>query len=126
MNATMRCMTLQDILKKHGITELRAFIERAGLSSRQQAWSLWHGEAGVGKVMAQRLHERLKIPIVELIMVDPVPYTGGQFVAIPEFQSIGTTVGQLFAAVVAGQSSVDDALAQAQSVTAREMRRAGY
>jgi len=58
--------------------------------------------------------------------VDPVPYTGGQFVAIPELQSIGTTVGQLFAAVVAGQSTVDDALAQAQSVTEREMRRAGY
>ena len=58
--------------------------------------------------------------------VDPVPYTGGQFVAIPEFQSIGTTVGQLFSAVIAGQSSVDDALGQAQSVTEREMRRAGY
>ena len=54
--------------------------------------------------------------------VDPVPYTGGQFVAIPEFQSIGTTVGQLFSAVIAGQSSVDDALAQAQSVTEREMK----
>ncbi|PZQ52262.1 MAG: sugar ABC transporter substrate-binding protein [Rhodovulum sulfidophilum] len=58
--------------------------------------------------------------------VDPVPYTGGQFVAIPEFQSLGTTVGQLFSAVIAGQSSVDDALAQAQSVSEREMRRAGY
>ena len=58
--------------------------------------------------------------------VQPVPYTGGQFVAIPEFQSIGTTVGQLFSAVIAGQSSVDDALAQAQSATEREMRRAGY
>ena len=58
--------------------------------------------------------------------VKPVPYTGGQFVAIPEFQSIGTTVGQLFSAVVAGQSTVDDALAQAQSTTQREMRRAGY
>ncbi len=58
--------------------------------------------------------------------VQPVPYTGGQFVAIPEFQSIGGTVGQLFAAVVAGQSSVDDALSQAQSATEREMRRAGY
>ncbi|MBB5223770.1 sorbitol/mannitol transport system substrate-binding protein [Amaricoccus macauensis] len=58
--------------------------------------------------------------------VKPVPYTGGQFVAIPEFQSIGTTVGQLVAAVIAGQSSVDDALAQAQSTTEREMRRAGY
>ena len=51
-----------------------------------------------------------------------MPYTGGQFVAIPEFQSIGTTVGQLFSAVIAGQSSVDDALAQAQSATEREMR----
>jgi sorbitol/mannitol transport system substrate-binding protein len=58
--------------------------------------------------------------------VKPVPYTGGQFVAIPEFQAIGTNVGQLFSAVVAGQSSVDDALAQAQAATVREMTRAGY
>ena len=58
--------------------------------------------------------------------VKPVPYTGGQFVAIPEFQAIGTNVGQLFSAVVAGQSSVDDALTQAQTATVREMTRAGY
>jgi hypothetical protein len=75
MNATMRCMTLQEILKQHGITELRDFMERAGIPSRQQAWSLWHGEAGVGKVMAKRLHERLQIPLEELLEVDPVPYT---------------------------------------------------
>ena len=58
--------------------------------------------------------------------VKPVPYTGGQFVAIPEFQGLGTTVGQLFSAVLAGQSSVDDALAQAQTTAVREMTRAGY
>jgi sorbitol/mannitol transport system substrate-binding protein len=58
--------------------------------------------------------------------VQPVPYSGGQFVAIPEWQSIGTTVGQLFSAAVAGQSSVEDALAQAQSIVTREMTRAGY
>lgn len=58
--------------------------------------------------------------------VKPVPYTGGQFVAIPEFQGLGTTVGQLFAAALAGQSSVDDALAQAQNIATREMTRAGY
>jgi sorbitol/mannitol transport system substrate-binding protein len=58
--------------------------------------------------------------------VQPVPYTGGQFVAIPEFQAIGTQVGQIFAAVIAGQSSVDDALAQAQAITEREITRAGY
>ena len=55
-----------------------------------------------------------------------MPYVGGQFVAIPEFQGIGTTVGQLFSAALAGQSSVADALAQAQDVTTREMTRAGY
>ena len=58
--------------------------------------------------------------------VKPVPYVGVQFVAIPEFQGLGTTVGQLFSAALAGQMSVDDALAQAQSVATREMTRAGY
>ena len=58
--------------------------------------------------------------------VKPVPYTGVQFVAIPEFQGLGTTVGQLFSAALAGQSSVDDALAQAQQVSVREMKRGGY
>ena len=58
--------------------------------------------------------------------VKPVPYVGVQFVAIPEFQGLGTTVGQLFSAALAGQMSVDDALAQAQSVSEREMTRGGY
>jgi sorbitol/mannitol transport system substrate-binding protein len=58
--------------------------------------------------------------------VDPVPYVGVQFVAIPEFQAIGTNVGQLFSAALAGQISADDALAQAQDATLRDMTRAGY
>jgi len=58
--------------------------------------------------------------------VDPVPYVGVQFVAIPEFQAIGTNVGQLFSAALAGQVSADDALAQAQEATLRDMTRAGY
>ena len=40
--------------------------------------------------------------------------------------AIGTNVGQIFAAVIAGQSSVDDALSQAQQVTQRDMVKAGY
>ncbi len=58
--------------------------------------------------------------------VQDIPYTGGQFVAIPEFQGIGTAVGQQFSAALAGQSSADDALAAAQANTTREMARAGY
>ncbi|HEY5081093.1 MAG TPA: sugar ABC transporter substrate-binding protein [Bauldia sp.] len=58
--------------------------------------------------------------------VKPVPYTGVQFVAIPEFQGLGDTVGQLFSAALAGQSSVDDALKQAQDVATRTMTKGGY
>ncbi|KMK66218.1 sugar ABC transporter substrate-binding protein [Puniceibacterium sp. IMCC21224] len=58
--------------------------------------------------------------------VDPVPYTGVQFVAIPEFQGIGTAVGQQFSAALAGQMSAEDALAAAQKLATREMTRAGY
>jgi len=58
--------------------------------------------------------------------VKPVPYTGVQFVAIPEFQGLGTTVGQQFSAALAGQSTVDAALASAQATAVREMTRAGY
>jgi len=58
--------------------------------------------------------------------VDKVPYTGVQFVAIPEFQGLGTTVGQIFSAALAGSSTVDDALAQAQTAATDEMTQAGY
>ncbi len=58
--------------------------------------------------------------------VKQVPYVGVQFVAIPEFQGLGTSVGQLFSAALAGDTSVDDALAAAQAVTTREMTKAGY
>ena len=58
--------------------------------------------------------------------VDPVPYVGVQFVAIPEFQGIGTAVGQQFSAALAGTTSLDDALAAAQQLTVDEMTRAGY
>lgn len=57
---------------------------------------------------------------------DPVPYTGVQYVAIPEFQGIGTQVGQAVAAALAGQSTVAEALASAQDATVRTMQQAGY
>ncbi|WP_263262422.1 sugar ABC transporter substrate-binding protein [Pseudomonas sp. RIT-PI-S] len=56
----------------------------------------------------------------------PVPYTGIQYVTIPEFQAIGTSVGKLFSAALTGQMTVQQALAAAQSSTEREMKRAGY
>jgi sorbitol/mannitol transport system substrate-binding protein len=56
----------------------------------------------------------------------PIPYTGVQFVGIPEFQAIGTYVGQQFAAALAGKTSVDKALQNSQTFAERAMAKAGY
>jgi len=56
----------------------------------------------------------------------PVPYTGVQFVAIPEFQSLGTQVGQNIASALVGKTSVEGALETSQTIAERTMRRAGY
>jgi sorbitol/mannitol transport system substrate-binding protein len=58
--------------------------------------------------------------------VKPKPYVGVQFAAIPEFQGIATSVGQQFAAALTGTTAIDAALASAQTLTEREMSRAGY
>lgn len=56
----------------------------------------------------------------------PVPYVGGDFVAIAPYQTIGTEVGQQLSAAVAGQISVRKALARSQRLVVREMTRAQY
>ena len=54
------------------------------------------------------------------------PYVGVQFAAIPEFQSIGTAVGQELTAALAGKKSVDAALKASQVIADRQMKKAGY
>jgi sorbitol/mannitol transport system substrate-binding protein len=58
--------------------------------------------------------------------LEPSPYTGVQFVAIPGFSGFATAVGQQVSGALAGSSTVDRALANANTVVNREMRRAGY
>jgi sorbitol/mannitol transport system substrate-binding protein len=58
--------------------------------------------------------------------LEPSPYTGVQFVGIPEFQSIGTRVGPTIAAALTGDTTVEQALDRAQRATERTMQRAGY
>lgn len=58
--------------------------------------------------------------------LEPNPYVGVQFVGIPEFQSIGTQVGQSIAAALTGDTTVEQALDSAQRATERTMQRAGY
>jgi len=58
--------------------------------------------------------------------VKAVPYVGIQFVAIPEFQGIGTAVGQQFSAALTGQMTVKQALSSSQRLVERAMRKARY
>ncbi|MDX1521266.1 MAG: sugar ABC transporter substrate-binding protein, partial [Anaerolineae bacterium] len=57
---------------------------------------------------------------------DPVPYTGIQFVAIPEHQGIGTDVSQRIADALAGNISVAEALDEAQEDALQAIEDAGY
>ena len=48
--------------------------------------------------------------------VNPQPWVGIQYVSIPEFQDVGNQCAQQIADYIANRTSVDDALAQCQSV----------
>ena len=72
-----------------------------------------------------------KVTLDSLKMADPAaadnkPYVGIQLVTIPEFQALGTSVGQTFSAALTGKTTVEQALAAAQTSTERDMKRAGY
>jgi sorbitol/mannitol transport system substrate-binding protein len=54
------------------------------------------------------------------------PYVGVQFAAIPEWQAIGTAVGQQMTAALSGTLSASAALKAAQVAADREMKKAGY
>ena len=58
--------------------------------------------------------------------IKKVPYTGIQFVAIPEFQSFGTVVGQNISGALAGKMSVDQVLKDSQAAVNRAVKAAAY
>jgi len=55
-----------------------------------------------------------------------VPYSGIQFVGIPEFQSFGTVVGQSISGALAGNTTVDAALKAGQAAANRAVVQGGY
>ncbi|MEO9777939.1 MAG: sugar ABC transporter substrate-binding protein [Sedimentitalea sp.] len=58
--------------------------------------------------------------------VDDVPYTGIQYVAIPEFPGMATAVGSQIAKALAGEIPTDEALDNAQWVTGKVIERARF
>jgi sorbitol/mannitol transport system substrate-binding protein len=51
--------------------------------------------------------------------VNPVPYVGVQYVDIPQFETLGVTVGQQIAGAIAGTESVSQALSASQSAASQ-------
>lgn len=58
--------------------------------------------------------------------VKKVPYNGITFVGIPEFQSLGTVVGQNIAGMISGKTSVEQTMKLNQIEAERTMKQAGY
>jgi sorbitol/mannitol transport system substrate-binding protein len=58
--------------------------------------------------------------------IKQVPYTGIQFVGIPEFQSFGGVVGQNISGALAGKATVDQVLKESQAAVGRAVKQAGY
>jgi sorbitol/mannitol transport system substrate-binding protein len=56
----------------------------------------------------------------------PRPYTGVQYVGVPEFQSLGTSVSQEISAAIAGRQTVDQALQKGQQQAEQVAKEAGY
>ncbi|HKQ79301.1 MAG TPA: sugar ABC transporter substrate-binding protein [Blastocatellia bacterium] len=110
--------------------------EYVKLVGAQEGWTL--APPGTRKSTYENSEYKKAAPFADFVLkailaadpthptAEPIPYTGVQFVAIPEFQGIGTQVGQSIAATLSGQMSVDQALETAQQATERTMKRAGY
>lgn len=58
--------------------------------------------------------------------VDPVPYTGVQYIGIPEFQQLGDEVGRSLASVLAGDMSIDEMAQQSQQQALEVARQGQY
>ena len=123
------------------VDEAKQFIEWATSKEYIELVAANEGWANVPPGARTSLYENpeyQKVPFAQMTLdsilaadpnnptVDPVPYVGIQFAAIPEFAGIATQVSQEFSAVYAGQQSVAEALAKAQDFASEEMEAAGY
>ena len=121
--------------------EAKTFIEWATSKAYLELVASKEGWANVPPGSRTSLYENpeyQKVPFANMTLqsinaadpsnptVEPVPYVGIQYVAIPEWAGIGTSAGQEFSAMVAGQQTVEEALAKAQALVTDEMEAAGY
>jgi transcriptional regulator with XRE-family HTH domain len=70
----MEGMTLQELLKTHGIHRPSELAEAAGID-RRYAWMLWHGKRRFSSRLALLLYDRKGIPVHELLRATPATDT---------------------------------------------------
>ncbi|PSK98679.1 carbohydrate ABC transporter substrate-binding protein (CUT1 family) [Haloactinopolyspora alba] len=88
--------------------------ERVPPGARQSTYEIPE-YAEVAEAYAEPTLQAIRNANQDTTMTRPVPYEGIQFLAIPEFQDLGTRVGQQISAAIAGQISVEEALEQSQN-----------
>ena len=114
-----RWIRLDRVAREHWIA-----IDRVGGSTSDlivehpEALVFGNSNKGMAEINARRERLRLRRAFQEGYYVapttKPVPYTGIQFLDIPEFQDLGTNVSQQMSAAIAGQKPVAAALSQSQ------------
>ena len=88
--------------------------------------SLYENPDYIAVPFAQKTLDSINAADPQNPTVDPVPYVGIQFAAIPEWGGFWTEVSQEFSAAYAGQQSVEEALEKAQAITNEALEAAGY
>jgi len=119
----------------------KQFIEWATSTSYIELVAAKEGWANVPPGARTSLYENenyKKVPFAQMTLdsilsadpknstVEPSPYVGVQFAAIPEFAGIATEVSQEFSAAYANQQTIQEALKKAQAITNDAMEAAGY
>ena len=108
----------------------------AELVAEKEGWA--HAPPGTRQSLYKNPAYLQAAPFAEMVLAsieaaDPekptvgeAPYTGIQYVAIPEFPGMATAVGARIAKAVAGEISTDEALKNAQWVTGKVIERARF
>lgn len=127
---------------KH-VTAAQAFIEWAtskdyiNVVANQNGWAAVPSgtrQSTYAQPQFAKLNPHAEVERTSIASVNPAdatvprsPYVGVQFASIPEFQGIGTAVGQLISTLLTDPTlSVDEVLAKAQTLASKRMKEAGY
>ncbi|MBB6171339.1 sorbitol/mannitol transport system substrate-binding protein [Nocardiopsis mwathae] len=99
--------------------------ERVPPGSRMSTYSKPEYQSAAEKFASATL-EAIENVDVHQPGLHPQPWTGVQYVAIPEFQDLGTKVSQEISAAIAGQQSVEKALEKSQRYAESTAESGGY